>query len=176
MPALLAGRIPAGGSLPGAPSDSPNEPRGLPKLFQPMRRRALRVATLLFITCLLSMTDLALTMIYVTGFGMFEGNPVVLSLIGTSSPLVMVTWKLCTMALAMTILFSQRHRWQAEVGSIIGFVVYAGLIVHWHNYMDEIDIHTSALSIMAHEASLGIAPPGRDSAFSGGEAWVTMTD
>jgi hypothetical protein len=180
MPALLAGRAPAGSSFPGAPGDNPSgtnpsEPKGLSKLLLPMRQRSLRVATLLFITCLLSMTDLALTMTYVKGFGMFEGNPIVLSLIGTSSPLIMVTWKLCTMAVAMIILFCQRHRWQAEFGAIVGFVVYSALMLHWQNYINEIHTHTAALTLLAHEASLGIAP-GDNTAFSGGEAWVTMTE
>lgn len=176
MPALLAGQLTVDNSLHGAPGDIPNEPTGLARILSPMRRRGLRVATLLVLTCLLSLTDLALTMTYVKGFGMFEGNPVVLKLIGSSSPLAMITWKLLTTVIAMTILFTQRSRWQAEAAAILGFLVYSGLLVHWNNYINEIHEHTSALSIMAHESEHGPSDLGPGSGFRPGEAWVTYTD
>lgn len=113
-------------------------------------------------------------MTYVQGFGMFEGNPVVLKLIGTSSPLAMISWKLGTMLIAISILFWQRRTWQAEAAAVLGVVIYGGLLLHWHRYMDEIQTHTSALSVIAHEAK---QPKAHQlAAFSGGSKWVSLPE
>lgn len=126
---------------------------------------------MLVVLILLSLTDLALTMTYVVGFGMFEANPVVLSIIGDGSPLVMVTWKLGTLLATVTILFACRRFWQAELGTGLGVVVMSALLVHWQGYIVEAEKLTNELTVLGQAAASGGADLVHDDE---GPRWVSI--
>ncbi|MEO0511575.1 MAG: DUF5658 family protein [Planctomycetota bacterium] len=126
---------------------------------------------------LLSMTDLALTLTYVTGFGMFEANPIVVRVIGSGSPLAMATWKMFTLGVTMLILFAYRRRWQAEVGTLLCVGVMSALLVHWQAYIADVGAMTNEMTVLGHEAAKQSHPAGTGEgviADVDGARWVSI--
>ncbi|MCC6661078.1 MAG: hypothetical protein IT437_09360 [Phycisphaerales bacterium] len=123
--------------------------------------RAQRVAALLCIVVLLSVTDLYMTLTHLRGIGMLESNPVARLIMRYNSSAVVVSWKCATVLLAVLILFFYRRTRQAEVGAWAAALLLGLLTVHWVRYNDEV---------------AQIDPDDAASAAASDPRWVNITD
>lgn len=103
------------------------------KIFAP-EARPRRVVFLLAATALMSLGDLALTLLYTTSSGMVETNPIARAVMAHNSPLFVVVWKLATMVLGLGILCWARKTKAAEVAAWLCFLILVALCVHWLSF------------------------------------------
>jgi hypothetical protein len=100
-------------------------------------RRAERVRLILLLAILLGLTDLTLTVHFMSTSGMIEMNPIAREL-GESDPVNMAIFKCLTIAVNGGILWAFRRRFSVELGAWITLFVLAGLTVQWRAYLSAI--------------------------------------
>jgi len=123
--------------------------------------RGRRVAMLLGAILLLSAGDLYMTLTHLTQAGMLEANPVARLVMAYNSPMLLGLWKMCSVGLAIAILFWARHRGRTEIATWFCFLVLTWLTCRWIVYSDQIGTL----------AEIPAAIAGHPSA-----EWVAMTD
>lgn len=103
-------------------------------------RRASRVLLLLACILILSITDLLLTLTHLQSVGMAEANPIVVKLVETTrSPLILVLFKLATVAVCTMLLYRVRHYRSGEIGAWIATLVLVGVSLLWSGYSDAVE-------------------------------------
>ena len=107
------------------------------------RRRARRVGVLLLLVVGLSIIDLVLTLSYVQSIGMIEANPVAAWIMRNGSPASIIAWKLGSVLMAVTIIYSIRHRRKGELAAWTCAVILILLTMHWLHYQSQLHTLTS---------------------------------
>lgn len=106
--------------------------------------RSRRVLYLLLAVFLMSVADLAITLVWVTNIGLAESNPFARWIIAQGSPVLLSVWKLITIVPAVCVFAALRDRAAAEFGAIVAFAVLAVVTVHWYGYHAGIeDLHAA---------------------------------
>lgn len=142
-------------SPPAAPEAA--GPQALPdgwKRWVP-RGRSLRVICLVVGIVAMSVADLHLTIVHLSGPGMSEANPLARWVMQMNCAWVLSAWKLMLVGLTGGILIMLRRRGSAELAAWAGFCVLALLMVHWMRYAAEVNNHADMMPIVAsvHEAN-----------------------
>jgi hypothetical protein len=102
--------------------------------------RGNRVLLALGVVLLLSLVDLAATLLALSGGGMFEGNPVVRWIVlATGSALVLILYKLATVAVGVGVLYLVRMARSAELASWAMAAVLGWLTVEWAGYFSVLE-------------------------------------
>ncbi len=99
-------------------------------------RRDARVLLLLTGVLIMSLADLALTLLCLSGPGMPEDNPIARWIISLGSPAALVAFKLACLLLASLVLYKARHTTAAEIGLWIAFAVLTWLSFRWLAFID----------------------------------------
>ncbi len=107
--------------------------------------RSRRVLYLLLAVFLMSLSDLAITLVWVTNIGLAESNPLARWVIAQGSPVLLSVWKLVTIVPAVCVFVALRHKPAAEFGAIVAFVVLSVVTLHWYGYHAGIDDLHAAL-------------------------------
>lgn len=104
----------------------------------PSKGRIRRVLILLCVVIVLSLADLYLTVLYVSGAGGFpEANPFARAIMSAQSIPLLIAWKMGTVLTAVGILYAIRRTRSAELGAWVCFLVLGWLTVHWGQYVAE---------------------------------------
>ena len=97
--------------------------------------RSERVTWLLVGVVLLSFADLFLTLTYLTSVGMSEGNPIAVWLLhSTNSVWPLVFYKLGTVAICVSLLYTNRYKRQSELASWCAMIILVALSIWWNQY------------------------------------------
>jgi len=103
------------------------------------------VGILIIAILLASLTDLAMTLEFLTTVGMAEANPIARAIIGTGSVPLLVGFKLVMSLSACAVFWIARKRWSGELGAWAGALVMAWLMVRWDAYIDHSHVFTAGL-------------------------------
>ncbi len=98
--------------------------------------RPARVTLLLVVIALLSIADLALTLVWANNVGLFESNPIARAIMAVSGPAAIVAWKLATAGPGIVILYRARRRPLAEAAAWGCAAVLAVVGAQWIAYND----------------------------------------
>ena len=97
--------------------------------------RSERVTWLLVGVVVLSMVDLFLTLTYLTTVGMSEGNPIAVWLLSTTNSVwPLVFYKLGTVAICVSLLYTNRYKRQSELASWCAMIILVALSIWWNQY------------------------------------------
>lgn len=107
--------------------------------------RPSRVAFLIIAILLASLTDLAITLEFITTVGMAEANPIARAVIGAGSVPLLVGFKLVMSLSACAVFWIARTRPSGELGAWVGALVMAWLMVRWDAYIDHSHVFTAGL-------------------------------
>lgn len=98
--------------------------------------RSERVRRLLVAVVILSLMDLAATLVCMKTIGMYEANPIVRQLAGLPFPATAISlFKMATLAAAIAPVYSLRSRWSAELAAVLMVVVLSGVGLLWARYI-----------------------------------------
>jgi hypothetical protein len=114
-----------------------------------LRSRVRRIHLALLSVVLMGLADLAYTLTYMRGSGMFEVNPIARKMVEIGSAQQLVLYKLLTLAVCCGAIYFCRRTRQAEIGAWICALVMFALTLHWVNYNAAVQSMTSELAIMA---------------------------
>lgn len=95
--------------------------------------RGRRVAALACAVAAIGMIDLSLTVGFMATTGLPEGNPLARQLASTG-PLILVCFKIVTVALNAGILLGLRRRGSAEVGAWLSLVIMLAMLGQWARF------------------------------------------
>lgn len=109
--------------------------------------RARRVSVLVLAFAVLGVADLALTLSYMGGIGLFEGNPVARALVVGGGAGTLASFKLLTIALSAVILFGLRTKRSAELAAWLCVAVMSLVSLEWRKYGDAADEVLVALQV-----------------------------
>ena len=123
--------------------------------------RGLRVCFLLVPILAMSIADLYLTLTYLRGPGMGEGNPIARWVMSANCVWALGAFKMGLVTLSCALLFKARHRLSGELASWLCCAVMVWLTLQWREYSEQM----SALTPIIHH--LATAPSGD---------WVRFTD
>jgi len=102
--------------------------------------RERRVGILLVSIIVLSAADLLLTIAHLQTIGMIEANPIAAFLIRTtSSAWILSAYKLCTVAVCVSLLFRLRRHRSSEIAGWVALAVLGAMAVQWHFYSASLD-------------------------------------
>jgi hypothetical protein len=105
----------------------------------PERDRSRRVILLIVGIVVLSLADLAVTLLHLKSRGMMEANPVAAWIIAnTGSGTLLTAYKLLTVAVCVGLLFRLRGHVEGEVGAWCAIVILAVVSFHWYQYAREV--------------------------------------
>lgn len=125
--------------------------------------RGRRVSLLLGAILLLSAGDLYMTLTHLTQAGMLEANPIARLVMAYKSPLLLAIWKMCSVGLAVAILFWARHRGRTEIATWFCFLVLTWLTCRWIVYSDQIGtLAEIPTAIAGHHSAEWVAMTGDD--------------
>ncbi|MGP1309932.1 MAG: DUF5658 family protein [Phycisphaerales bacterium] len=110
--------------------------------------RARRVSVLVLAFAVLGVADLVLTLSYMTGIGLFEGNPVARTLAIGGGAGSLVAFKLLTIALSAVILLSLRTKRSAEWAAWLCVAVMSLVSLEWDKYSAAADEIVLALQVV----------------------------
>lgn len=94
---------------------------------------------------LMSIADLAITLVWVKEIGLAESNPLARWVIEQGSAELLAAWKLITMVPAVLVFACLRDKAVAEVGSVVAAAVLAVVTLHWHAYHADADLLVHAM-------------------------------
>lgn len=102
--------------------------------------RERRVGILLVSIIVLSAADLLLTIAHLQTIGMIEANPIAAFLIRTTaSAWILSAYKLCTVAVCVSLLFRLRRHRSSEIAGWVALAVLGAMAVQWHFYSASLD-------------------------------------
>lgn len=110
--------------------------------------RARRVSVLVLAFAVLGVADLVLTLSYMGGIGLFEGNPLARALVLGGGASTLAAFKLLTIALSAVILFGLRTKRSAELGAWLCVVVMSMVSLEWKKYSTAADEIVLALQVV----------------------------
>lgn len=110
--------------------------------------RARRVSVLVLAFAVLGVGDLALTLSYMTGMGLFEGNPIARTLALGGGAGTLAVFKLLTIALSAVILFGLRTKRSAELAAWLCFVAMSLVSLEWQKYSTSADEIVLAMQVV----------------------------
>lgn len=110
--------------------------------------RARRVSVLVLAFAVLGVADLVLTLSYMGGIGLFEGNPLARALVLGGGASTLAAFKLLTIALSAVILFGLRTKRSAELGAWLCVVVMSVVSLEWKKYSTAADEIVLALQVV----------------------------
>jgi hypothetical protein len=96
------------------------------------------MAWLLCLVVIVSLADLALTLIFLRSIGMSEGNPIARWVMGANCPWVLVLFKIVLVGFACTVLWRTRHSRAAKLGAGVGCLVMLWLCLRWVGYTEQV--------------------------------------
>jgi len=106
-----------------------------PAVAEARRRRGRRVVFLLLAILVLSLADLAATIVNLTSIGMDEANPLARAIVlGFGSTWALVAYKLLTLSVCLGLLYRLRWHRQSEAAAWFGVLILCALTVHWGRY------------------------------------------
>lgn len=116
--------------------------------------RPKRVLLLIVACVLMSWCDLACTLAYMSGVGMFEKNPLARVVAQSGGPGMLILFKVCTtIVMALCIYCNRRYR-AGELCAWLCTLVLVSLMVHWTNYNNEVVTLSHELSLIAEVADV----------------------
>jgi len=115
--------------------------------------RARRVSVLVASFAVLGLADLALTLSYMGGIGLFEGNPLARALALGGGPTTLAAFKLLTILLSAVILFALRTKRSAELAAWLCVLVISVVSLEWRKYSSAAD--EIVLALQAVESPFG---------------------
>lgn len=110
--------------------------------------RARRVSVLVLAFAVLGVADLVLTLSYMGGIGLFEGNPLARALALGGGATTLAAFKLLTIALSAVILFGLRTKRSAELGAWLCVAVMSIVSLEWRKYSTAADEIVLALQVV----------------------------
>ena len=110
--------------------------------------RARRVCVLVLAFAALGVADLVLTLSYMGGIGLFEGNPLARALVIGGGASTLAAFKLLTIALSAVILFGLRTKRSAELGAWLCVIVMSVVSLEWRKYSAAADEIVLALQVV----------------------------
>lgn len=119
------------------------------------RARCRRVMLLLLLVIILSIGDLAATIINLQSIGMLEINPLAAFIIRYSSTYGLIIYKLGSVMFSISIILLVRHRWQGELAAWIAALILIGLTVYWFNYTSFILEFNDTISLSEAQSIAG---------------------
>jgi Na+/phosphate symporter len=102
-----------------------------------IERRAFRVIALIAAIVVLSIADLHMTLMFLRGVGMSEGNPIARWIISHNSGELLIVYKLGLVALGCFLFYAARRTRLAEVGCWFCFAMLIWLTMQWASYATE---------------------------------------
>jgi hypothetical protein len=119
-----------------------NSTTGLTGLFRSfatalVQCRSSRVTALVVATTAIGLGDLYLTLTYLHGPGMSEGNPLARWIISMNSPWLLAAWKVMLLSLTGVILFVTRKSRSGEVAAWVCAGVMVWLAGQWTQYAEK---------------------------------------
>lgn len=120
---------------------------GWPACVSSEARRARRVSVLVLAFVALGLADLAMTLAYMGGIGLFEGNPVARA-VATGGPGTLALFKMLTIALSAVILFGLRTKRSAELAAWLCVAVMSLVSLEWRKYSAASDEVAMALQMV----------------------------
>ncbi len=120
-------------------------------------RRPVRVLLVLGGVVILSGMDLLFTVLCITTVGLFEHNPIVVSLVQwAETPLILVPYKLVTVGISVALILWQRRAWQAEAAAWAALAMLIWLSYLWSCYIPVcFDPAVLAHSVEANQFGIG---------------------
>ncbi len=122
------------------PATDPGLPTGAGRAWcrSIVASRPTRVGMLIVACTLMGLTDLACTLAYVGGVGMFEQNPLARYIIERGGAPWLIVFKLCTMlVMGGCVYLSRRHR-MGEQCAWLSCLMLTTLTLHWVRFNEEI--------------------------------------
>ncbi|MEM1424119.1 MAG: DUF5658 family protein [Planctomycetota bacterium] len=113
--------------------DAPNGPLGAL-----VGARPTRVGLLLVACVLMGLTDLACTLAYIGGVGMFEQNPVARAVIERGGAGWLIAFKLATMLVTGVCVYASRRHRVGEQCAWLSFLMLMALTLHWVRYNEQV--------------------------------------
>ncbi|MBL8765025.1 MAG: hypothetical protein JNM07_12220 [Phycisphaerae bacterium] len=109
----------------------------------------------------MSVADLQLTLLFASGSGMAEGNPLARFIMQRHEPWMLMAWKGLLVGLTCTILLAVRRTRAGEAAAWICCLVLSALSLHWSSFA---------------ERMTQVEPVMHEVAESSGERWVRIPD
>lgn len=113
--------------------------------------RTRRILYLLSIVIVLSLTDLYLTLLFVTQGTFAEANPLARAIMHSQSVALLVAWKLGSILTCVGILYSVRRTRSAELGAWVCMAVLGWLTWQWTAYLEGPPITADALAVYGYD-------------------------
>lgn len=106
----------------------------------------------LFVVILLSLSDLYLTVLYVTQGSFAEGNPFARAIMHSQSIGLLVAWKVGSVLTTVGILYRIRRTRSAELGAWICCGVLGWLTFQWAGYINAPMVEANALAEYGYDS------------------------
>lgn len=103
-----------------------------------LRQRSVRVIALVVAVAAMSLADLYLTITYLQGVGMGEGNPIARFIMHYNCPWLLSVWKLFLLGTTCSILFAARRARSGEVAAWVCCAVMVWLTGQWRQYAERV--------------------------------------
>ncbi|MGQ0626694.1 MAG: DUF5658 family protein [Phycisphaerales bacterium] len=113
------------------------------------RMRALRVGLLILAVLLMSIMDLSLTLTYLRGPGMGEGNPIARWVMSANCGWALTAFKMGLVGITCIILWVARRRASGEVAAWACALILVWLTFQWKAYSDAMPGLTCVIPEMA---------------------------
>lgn len=114
------------------------------------RMRALRVGLLILAVLLMSIMDLSLTLTYLRGPGMGEGNPIARWVMSANCGWALTAFKMGLVGITCIILWVARRRASGEVAAWACALILVWLTFQWKAYSDAMPGLTCVIPEMAN--------------------------
>jgi hypothetical protein len=119
-----------------------------------LRQRSVRVFAVVIAVAAMSVADLYLTITYLQGVGMNEGNPLARFIMSFNCPWLLGAWKLFLLGTTCSILLVARRTRFAEVAAWLCCAVMIWLTGQWRQYAEKIP----SLTPVIHQLADGRSP------------------
>jgi hypothetical protein len=115
-----------------------------------LERRAFRVMSLIVAIIVLSIADLHMTLLFLRGIGMSEGNPIARWIISHNSGGLLIVYKLSLVTVGCCLFYKCRRTRLGEVGCWFCFAVLIWLSVQWSEYAGEASELTAGWHLLSN--------------------------
>ncbi|TVQ32307.1 MAG: hypothetical protein EA376_06580 [Phycisphaeraceae bacterium] len=148
----MAGGVEIGAVMIPRPGRAAGPDRGVSCQSPAAAARARRVTLLVLAMAMMGLTDLGLTLTYMSSVGMLEANPIARAMIEVGGARQLVIYKLFTIALSGGILYILRRHRAAEVCAWLSCAGLLLLSAHWANYNAALASASVDLGVLATDA------------------------
>lgn len=116
--------------------------------------RPKRVVLLILACVLMSWCDLACTLAYMSGVGMFEKNPLARIVARSGGPDMLIFFKVCTTVVMAACIYCNRRFRVGELCAWLCTLILVSLMIHWTNYNEEVGTLSHEISIIAEAKNI----------------------